>query len=121
MSNHVLGERFITDGEIAFKIVDSVEKVAVSKSGLVNSLKMFCSTGEMKSIGEYQVLAMAGRSRSGSEPGGYLFHAVQGTKPYGDDMRVAVCGKSPGLRSAGWVVSGSVVTCPGCVRALAER
>ncbi|NLF00442.1 MAG: hypothetical protein GX601_05620 [Anaerolineales bacterium] len=62
---------------------------------------------------DYRILRLAGRCRSGVDRAGVVFHAV----PKGSI--VALCGREPGRRSAGWsTYEGSEVTCPRCRRKL---
>jgi hypothetical protein len=58
-----------------------------------------------------RILRLTGRCANGGErDGGLHFHAV-----IGDDWE-ALCGASPGRRSAGWSsYPGTEVTCPRCL------
>jgi hypothetical protein len=61
----------------------------------------------------YYITHLAGRCRSGSDQTGYITHAVANF--------VALCGKRPGKRSAGWSeYQDKEITCPKCKQLAAE-
>ena len=72
--------------------------------------------------GETKAAMLAGRCRSGSEPGGTRLHVVPDWKPGG--MNVAICGAKPGRTSAGWSSwpeSIENANCPRCLKALKRK
>ena len=70
----------------------------------------------------YEIHRLAGRCANGFEAdGGSLFHA-RPLADHGWGQEKALCGASPGRRSAGWsLYPGDAVTCKRCLKKLEAR
>lgn len=71
---------------------------------------------------EYDILHKSGRGRTATDKAGEIWHAVPRAEKWGYDGRPALCGTTPGRKGNGWGEwIGAEVTCPECLRKLAER